>query len=395
MRRMRFAMLGLLGWLIIPLAAPACPFCTMSGETMLGLADQANLVVFGSLKETTSTNDPNDPAAGKSILVIESIIKPNPDFKGTTLEINRFFDPELKAKYKFVWFCEVLKDKKKVDPYQAVASPSGSNIAEYIKGALALPKEPVTKRLRFFFDYLDNKDQEVSIDAYKEFGNSDYKDVKLMAVDLPPEKITGWITASETPAFRLGLYSLLLGHAGQKDPEKYSQVLVNLLEDKKNKVLSGVDGILTGYILLKPKDGWTYLCNILKDPKREFALRYSALRAARFFWEYRPDVIAHKEIITATLPMLTQEDVADLAIEDLRKWGAWEQADMILAVEKSPAVKLPIVRRALIRYALAATPHVPAAKAFIEAERKRDAGLVADAEELLRLEQPTPPKKDK
>lgn len=391
----RMILLGMLGWLLVSVTAPACPFCTMSGETLLNLAEQSNLIVFGSLKSAKRVEDPNDPAAGSSVLEIETVIKDHPQFKGKTLEISRFFEQEMEGKYKFLVFCDVDK-KGHIDPYRGIAVPNDSDIARYIKGALALPKEPATKRLRFFFDYLDNKDTEVSIDAYKEFGNSDYKDVRKIAAEVPSDKIAGWIGDKDTPAFRLGLYAMMLGHSGKTDADKYSKLLVSLLEDPQKKVLSGVDGILTGYVLLKPKEGWEYVLNILRDEKREFSTRYSALRAARFFWEYRDDVISRKELIDAVALLLSQSDIADLAVEDLRKWEAWDKAEQVLGLQKTEAYGLPIVRRSVIRYGLAASAKVPAAREYIAAERKLNPGLVTDAEELLRLEQPTPkPTKDR
>ncbi len=381
---------GLLCWLLMSLPASACPFCTMSGETLLSLADQASLVVFGNLKSAKNANDPNDPAAGSSVLEIETVVKPHANFKGNKLEINRYFEQGMEGKYKFLVFCDLYKGK--IDPFRGMAVKADSDIARYIKGALAIQKEPIGKRLRFFFDYLDNPDQEVSIDAYKEFGNTDYKDVKSMAGDLPAEKLAGWIRSDDTPAFRLGLYSMLLGHCGKSNPEPYAQLLLSLLDDPKKRVLSGVDGILTGYVLLKPKEGWQHVVDLVKDPSRPFATRYAGLRAARFFWDYRTDVIPRAKIIDAVTLLLSQSDIADLAVEDLRKWEAWGEADKVLSLPKSEAFNLPIVRRAVIRYALAAQDKVPAAKAFVAAERKRDAALVADAEELLRLEQPTPKK---
>jgi hypothetical protein len=136
-------LLGMLGWLLVSVTAPACPFCTMSGETLLNLAEQSNLIVFGSLKSAKRAEDPNDPAAGSSVLEIETVIKDHPQFKGKTLEISRFFEQEMEGKYKFLVFCDVDK-KGHIDPYRGIAVPNDSDIARYIKGALALPKEPAT-----------------------------------------------------------------------------------------------------------------------------------------------------------------------------------------------------------------------------------------------------------
>src|SRR5262249_52268404 len=150
-------------------------------------------------------------------------------------------------------------------------------------------------RLRFFFKFLDSKDVEVSNDAYKEFAYANYQDYQAMAKELPAEKIAKWLADPDTPTFRFGLYASMLGHCGNA---KHAAALRQMLDDPK-RLVSGVDGILAGYIMLQPKEGWAYLRDLLKDESKEFMLRYAALRAARFFWEFRPDIIDKKAAVEA------------------------------------------------------------------------------------------------
>jgi hypothetical protein len=152
----------------------------------------------------------------------------------------------------------------------------------------------------------------------------------------------------------------------------------------------GVDGILAAYTMLQPKLGWEYIKNTLQDGKKEFLLRYAALRAVRFFWDYRTDLVPREQCALATAILLEQNDIADLAIEDLRKWARWELADRVLALRNTSAMQVPIVRRAVLRYALNAKDVSPAAAAYVDEARKKDPQAVADAEELLKLEQPKP-----
>jgi hypothetical protein len=62
-------------------------------------------------------------------------------------------------------------------------------------------------------------------------------------------------------------------------------------------------------------------------------------------------------------------------------------ADKVLALQGTPAFEVPIVRRSLLRFALSCEGKVPAAKAYVAAQRNKDAQAVADAEELLKVEQ--------
>jgi hypothetical protein len=393
----RAAMLGVLGWLVLGTAAPACPFCGPPGETLLTLADQSSMVLYGSLRDSKSEKNPEDPAAGTTILDIETVVKPHASFKDSKLTINRYFPMEAQGKYKFLVFCDIYKGK--IDPFRGLAISVNSDMPKYLKGALAVRTAPIDKRLRFFFDYLDNEDAEVASDAYKEFSNADYAAVSEVAVNLPPEKLARWMQESgqKQTSYRLGLYGMMLGHAGKGDREKYAKVLRDLLEKADKEAVSGVDGILAGYILLQPKEGWDYLVGILKDGDRPFATRYAALRTTRFFWDSKTEVIAKKDILAAVRLLLKQKDAADLAVEDLRKWEAWGLADEVLDLPNTEAYSLPIVRRAVLRYALVAAPKVPAAKTFVEKMRKSDPTAVSDAEEILRLEQPPapPPAKEK
>jgi hypothetical protein len=367
--------LALAGFVSVP--APACPFCSMQGQTLTGEVAQASMVLYGTLTNAKEDGD------GSTDLVIDAVVKDNPILANRkTITLARYVSQPTDGKYKFLVFCDVFKGK--IDPYRGVAVKADSDLPKYLQGAVAVKDKKPNERLRFFFDYLDNADAEISNDAYKEFANADYKDYRDMAHDLPADKIAGWLKSKATPSFRYGLYASMLGHCGK--PE-HTAVLLSLLEDPDKPATSGVDGILAGYVMLKPQEGWKYLRGILADPKKDFMLRYSALRAARFFHDSRPDLVPNKEIVGAIAILLGQSDIADLAVEDLRKWGQWDQADKILALKDTKAYEVPIVRRSLLRYALSCEDRVPAAKAYVDGQRKKDAQAVADAEELLRVEQ--------
>jgi hypothetical protein len=150
---------------------------------------------------------------------------------------------------------------------------------------------------------------------------------------------------------------------------------------------------LAGYVLLSPKEGWTYLKDTLKDDKKEFLTRYAGLRAARFFHNVQTDLIEEKELLKGMCLLLDQNDIADLAIEDLRKWGCWELANKILPLYEKESHQVPIIKKSILRYAL----QCPEKKAldFVEGLRKKDKQLLEDTEEFLKLEPPPMTKKPK
>jgi hypothetical protein len=360
----------------------ACPFCSMQGQTLTDDVKQASMVLYGTLTNAKLDNG-GELGQGTTDLVVESIIKKHEILgEQKKLTLPRYV-PTDNGKGKFLIFCDVFKGK--IDPYRGVPVEPNSDIVKYLQGAMEVKDKDVPARLRYFFNYLDNRDVEVSNDAYKEFGNADYKDFQAMAKDLPADKVAAWLQDPNTPAFRHGLYASILGHAGK---EKHAEVLLKMLKDPEKRASSGVDGILAGYTMLKPKEGWAYLKGILGDPSKEFMLRYAGLRAARFFWDSRTDVIDKKELVEGVSQLLKQSDIADLAIEDLRKWGRWEVADRVLELYGQKSHDIPIVRRSILRFALS-SPATPKTKAFIDGLRKKDPEMVKDTEELLKLESST------
>jgi len=384
--------------LLLVSPAGACPFCGMQGPTLTGEVGQAKMVLYGTL---TNADPKANNGDGSTDLVVESTIKNelagNKDDplagKNRTVRLDRYLPPQAERdKYRYLVYCDVFKGK--IDPYRTLPVLKDGKTADYLLGALKHKDESIGKRLRFFFDYLDNPDIEISNDAYKAFGNADYKDYRDMAKDLPAKRIAGWLTDKNTPAFRYGLYASMLGHCGT---EKDAKLLHDLLEDPAKRLGSGVDGMLAGYVMLKPKEGWTYTFDILKDGKKEFMLRYAALRAVRFLWDSRPDLIDRKRLKEGMGVLLEQSDIADLAVDDLRKRECWDMTARVLDLRKTKGYEtIAIVRRSVLRFALSCKEHEKddskkaAAVAYVEEQRKKDAQAVADAEELLKLEQ-TPP----
>lgn len=375
------------GLLALFLAAPAsaCPFCAMAGQTLTGDVNQASMVVFGTLKNAKLDNN---TGLGTTELHIESVIKKHEilgDQKMIVLQ--KYVPSDDKKPAKFLVFCDVFKGK--IDPYRGVPIKDGSDMVLYLTGLLSIKDKDVQGRLRFAFNYLDNADLEISNDAYKEFGNADYKDYRDMAKEFPADKIAKWLDDPNTPAFRFGTYGSLLGHCGQA---KHADLLRKMLDDPQKRVTSGVDGMLAGYIMLKPKEGWDYLLSIVKNPKKDFLFRYAALRTVRFYWDLRPDVLPKADLQSGVEVLLDQSDIADLAIEDLRKWKTWDALDKILALSGKESHDVPIIRRAILRFALSCQNSQPKAADYVKAMRKKDSEWVEEVEELLKLEA-APPKK--
>jgi hypothetical protein len=376
------AVLACVVWLA---PAPACPFCgAQQGATLVKEVDQASMVLFGSMRDPKKGENLAD---GTTEFHIDAVIKDHeildkiPNGR-KVLTLNRYIPED--SQYKYLVFCDVYKGK--IDPYQGRALSARSDVVDYLTEAVKLKGKDQATRLKFYFGYLDNKDSEISNDAYKEFALADYKDLVAMYKDLPPDRIAGWLRDRKgTPSFRFGLYGSMLGHCGK---DEHAAVIRNLLDDQDDPPLSGVDGLLAGYVLLKPKEGYEYACKVLKDPEREWQNRYAALRAVRFFWEYRTDVLDKQKLVDAAALLLDQGDICDLAIEDFRKWQRWELAPRIMSLKDRESHKAPIVQRAIIRYALTCPPEWAEAQTLLAEMREKNPKLVKEAQDLLRLENP-------
>jgi hypothetical protein len=376
-RRIIGILCGLLGCAWLTLSVSACPFCSEErGPTLVGDFNQAAMVLVGMF---------HDPMLGKGGLedgttdfTIDQVLKSNDIIKNKKIITLPRYLPNPK-KNKFVVFCDVYKGT--IDPYRGVEVQPNSDLVKYLFGAVAVKDKSSAERLRYCFDFLNSAEFDVAIDAYREFAKADYKEYKELAKKLPPDTIADWLKDPKTPPYRYGLYASLLGHCGK---EEHAKLLRSMIDDPEKRKGSGIDGLLAAYLMLEPKEGWTYLTNLLKDANQEFLLRYAGLRTLRFFWDQRPDLVAKKDLVHGMTLILNQSDMADFAVEDLRKWHQWQLTGQILDLYGKKTHDIPVIRRAILRFALQ-SPEARA-QAFVQTQRQRDADWVKDTEELLKLE---------
>ena len=92
------------------------------------------------------------------------------------------------------------------------------------------------------------------------------------------------------------------------------------------------------------------------------------------------------EVLKCCAALVPHGDLADQAIEDLRRWGYWDLTADVLAQFGKPTHAAPIVRRAILRYALCAPGDE--SKRFVAAVRQSDPKLVKSVEEMLELYKP-------
>lgn len=375
--------------LIVPRPAPACPFCNLDGgQSLSDELKKADLVIYGTL--SNAKGDPTDPDRATTDLAIDMAIKPHDLVKGKkSITIPGFWRGDDKTP-KHLIFCNVTNGK--IDPYRGLGFPADSKLPEYLKGALEARTKAPAERLKYFFDYLESADIEISNDSYKEFAFADYPEVKAFgeAMKADPARVktlVGWFKDPNTRQFRFGLYGLLLGQCGKADDAK---VLRALLDDPTGGPVSGRDGVLAGYVLLDPKGGWEYVRKMIADTEQGFNTRYAGLRTVRFLWDNGTGIVSQEQLLATMKVMMDQPDIADLPINDLWKWKRWELTPVVLAyAAKETHTKFPIITRAILRFCIAATiadPQNAAAAEFVAKYKAKDARTVEFQEGQVRDE---------
>jgi hypothetical protein len=216
-------------------------------------------------------------------------------------------------------------------------------------------------RLLYYFKFLGDSDPDIAADAFKEWAIAGNREVGIIADRLPADVLRNWLLDPRTPANRLGLYAFLLGSAGT---EQDAELLRRLIIATDDRTAQALDGLLAGYIRLKPQEGWNLTAAVIADPRRPFVQKHAVLRLLRFYYGYLGDQV-RPQIIRCAALMLEQPDVQDLMVDQLHAWQIWDLTDKVLAL--FPKATAPITRRAITRYALLCP--MPQAKQFVAALR--------------------------
>jgi len=383
-RFMLFTVIGLV-WQTTSADAAWCPFCgTMQGQTLVKEVQQARFVLYGTPSNPQVKQEADGREISSTEFTIDEVVKSDPFIKNKKkITLPRYIPPSTTGPEKLLVFCDLNNDQ--ADTYLYLTAKDEALI-KYLKEAIKLDEKNVSKRLFYYFNYLDHVDNEIATDAYKEFAKADYADVMKMvkehgSVEMRT-KLKTWLKDPNTAIYRFGLIGLMLGLCGKAED---SETFLSLLNDPNNNLISGIDGILAGFILVDQPAGWKYTKALISGTSNDFNKRYAALRTIRFLWDTHVGHVPEADLLSALEQFLTQGDIADLAIEDLRKWKQWKYTKTILDLSKRESHASSIVQRAVLRYMLC-VPSDASAKAFVEEIRKSNPDKIKDAQEILELE---------
>jgi hypothetical protein len=333
---------------------------------------QARIIVYGTFK--------NGKVGVGTDFHVGEVLRTDKFIEGKSKIAVPKYIPTEDGEKPFLLFADVYMDK--LDVYRGVPIKTAAGV-EYVKKVLKLDPKKKAENLRFFFDYLENADREVANDAFMEFAKATDLEIGEAASQLPADKLRSWLDKKDTPPERLGLYSFLLGACGNKDDAPRFE---SMLREKDERTTKAFDGILAGYVRLRPKEGWELALATLKDDKQSFEVRLAVSRMMRFFYlsqpkENKANVLKGMEI------MLAKSDLADVAIEDLRRLKLFDLTSEVLGLYGKKGYDAPIMRENIVRYALTCKDDAAAQK-FIAERRKAEPELVQDVEDGLRFEKP-------
>ena len=183
------------------------------------------------------------------------------------------------------------------------------------------------------------------------------------------------------PEERLGLYAFLLGGCGHDADISF---LLEMLKSQDSRAQAAFDGAMVALIRLHPDKGWKALDGFLKADDTPLQTRLSCIRSIKVAGEIMQDKSDKAEIFKALNIALKQGELADLAIEELRKMKYWGFTQEILNIYGTKGYTAPVMKRAFLRYALTA-PKDPQIEKFLALIETKDSQMILEVKESLGL----------
>lgn len=367
-------LIAFLSTFAIAAAASACSLCSnpINRATLGEEMDTAAVVAVGLLSNPR-LNPASVAGTGTTDFTIEKLIKTDGSLgDAKQMTIARYMPvPDPKQPPRFLIFFEKSADR--LEPLQGFAVKSPALLA-YLEGAKEARRQGRVPGLIYYARHLDHADEHVALDAFMEFAKSKDDDVFKAAKQLDPALVRRLLAKSTLDADRLSLFAFLLGCCGQdRDADDLLKTLPTLTGERR----TAMDGVMAGYISLRPKDGWQKLAAVLGDAKQPFATRFAAVRTVRMLQGCHGSAIK-PDVLAAYRNVIRDGDLADLCVEDLRRWQWWDLTSDIAAQFGKPSHSAPIVQHCLIRYAMSCP--LPEARTIVARARQIDPEYVDDLE---------------
>lgn len=371
--------LALIPVFVFYVPSAACTLCggnLLTQPTLLEELRRSPIVLVGKLGQ--ARENPNATGGGTTEFHIERVVQGGGrlDRRGKLL-LPRFLPEDPRQRKTWVLFGDVRHGQF---DYLTARSVSGPAIADYLKAILAIQSKPQPVRLAFVADRLDHAAPEIAEDAFLELSRATDADVGRLARQLDAKRLRAMLANPRTPPERLSLVAFLLSGCGDR---RDAALLRSMLDSDNERFRSAYGGLLAGYIVLDPEAAWKLAVSVMKDAKRSFLQRYAVIGTMRFLhgWRGNEDRARTRTVFRHAIGY---PDLADMVVEDLRRWNWWDLTSDVLATAAAKSHDGPIMRRAIVRYALSCPDKE--AMQYIADQRRIDSEFVAEMEESLRDE---------
>lgn len=314
-------------------SALACPFCSAVSQTLRQEIEMMDAVVIAE----AIPGEERDADTGQVKLKVTRVLKGKEHAKpGETVVA--------------VYYGNVTEGRKfmlsGVDPpeLQWSCMPVNDRSEKYLAQVVVLPDDDLA-RLRFYQDFLEDKDSMLARDAYDEFAIAPYDAVRALKDEMDHEQLVEWIREPEMPADRKRLYLTMLGVCGS---DADLPMLESMLRSDQKSSRSGLDALIACYLTLSGEDGLKLIDELfLVNKKSPYADTYAAIMAIRFHGT-EGETIARSALLPSLHAVLERTDLADLVIPDLARWGDWSQIDRLVqlfteADKDNNWVRVPVV----------------------------------------------------
>lgn len=260
------------------------------------------------------------------------------------------------------------------------AQNPGPETARFEAGLRSIDPKDAEKLARFCLGFIDSRDDDIATKCCDVLSKASDTIIRKVTANASRVRLRRMIGDRGANLRQRQLCAYLLGSCGNANDAVFLRETLDSLPERDG---SRGTHFLVGYILLDPRGGWDYTCSFLRNSDLEFIQRYAALNAVRFFLDNRPGQISEAKKTKALISILKLGDMAELVIEDLIRRGIWDLTGDVLALHGKESHQQPIVRRAILRFALAC-PNARCAE-FVGARRNADPEGVRVVEEGLRM----------
>ncbi len=233
-------------------------------------------------------------------------------------------------------------------------TPVSLEAIRYIKNAPA-QSLPQVQRLPYYISFLENPDPLLSIDAWAEFANSTYDDVKAVKDQMPRAQLRQWIADPMMTPERLGLYGMMLGLCGDKEDAAFLELQIGAVpptgKDHTQFFRYGTDGLMGGYLLLTGEDGVNFLEQTRLKPDVPTDSVHAAVQAMQFVWSYESSLIPQSRLKASMRRLLSNHDLRILTIANLARWKDWECWPELERIFRNECADDRATQKAIVQFA--------------------------------------------